>query len=399
MIRFLVLLFVGSLGLLAGCDDADEDMRARQASENEGVVRIAIVWDETLDGKFIEGVNLAISELNAGGGVLGRMVETVHYSDHHASDDKNIRGVEIGRSIAKDPQIVAVIGHSDVLTAIPASIIYEEFGILYINPTITDRSLNEHGFKYTFSTIPNNELVGNQIATQAFSRGFRRIGVLNSRSDQAFEITDAFVKQAAALGMEIVSRRSFFDQQENFRDVIAGFGFSGFDALFLAASSENTRAIVTQSMEMNFRTPTLLGSIEDPLLLQKDLGGKTPLLIMPILFDPYVKSPRTSGFLSVFQDTYKSLPDGFSAQGYDAVKMLAAAMTKAGSSVPLSVGTIIRYTLSWQGITGRHSFTQAGNVYAKTLDFATLRDGEIEFFSAEGGVLNLNATSDQAEAK
>lgn len=386
-----------SLFLLASCDDADEDLRAKRASEGNGVIRIAVVWDETREGRFVEGIDLALKELNADGGILGRPVETVRYSDHHASDDGNIRGVEIGRSISKDAEVVAVVGHSDVLTAIPASIIYEEFGILYINPTITDRSLNEHGFKYTFSTIPNNQLIGNQIATQAFSRGFRRIGVLNSRSDQAFEITDAFAKQAAALGMEIVSRRSFFDQQENFRDVIAGFGFSGFDALFLAASPENTRGIISQSMEMNFRTPFLLGNIEDPLKLENDLGDETPLLIMPILFDPYVRNARTAGFLDAFQNAYQTLPDGYAAQGYDAIKMLSAAVEKAGSSVPLSVGTIIRYTLSWQGVTGRHSFTQAGNVYAKTLDFSTVRNGEVEFFSAEGGVLNLNIEKEGAE--
>lgn len=388
--RWVVALMLLAF-LPTACDDIDEDRRAARAAQGEGPIRVALVWGGAERGLFQEGANLALERVNKDKGILGRPIELVPFSDALEDEEGSALGVAIGRTIAKDPDIVAIIGHSDTATALSASITYEQNGILFLNPAVTDRSLNEHGFQYIFSTIPDNELIGTQIATQAFSRGYRRIGILNSRSDEAFETTEAFAKQAAALGMVIVSRQSFFDQRENFRDIIAGFGYSGFDALFLAAGPANTRAIIRQGMEMNFRMPFLLATLADPLALKRDLGDETSLVIMPILFNPYVKQWQTRRFLRDFKGQYGKAPDGWSAQGYDAVMMLTEAMEKAGSTVPLSVATIIRYTLSWQGITGRHSFDQAGSIYAKTLDFATLNEGMVQFHSAEGGTHTYEA--------
>jgi len=371
--------------LLAACEEADENIRAALASQELGPVRVALVWDDNREDHFRKGAELAQDQINGREGISGRPLEFVAMDE--ASGDLNPRtGVMIGRAIAADPEIVAVIGHSDSKTAISASIIYEEAGILLINPAVTDRSLNEHGFSYVFSTIPDNELIGTQVATEAFSLGYRRIAVLNSRADEAFETTKAFAKQAAALGMTIVNQQSFFDQRQNFRDIIASFGYSGFDALFLAARPESMEAIIRQSMEMNLRTPVILGSMVSPSTLRDALGNETSRITMPILFNPWVDDWRTKRFLREFEEKFEMSPDGWAAQGYDSVMMLADSMRDARSTVPLSVATFIRYTLSWQGITGRHSFDRSGSVYTKTLDFATLENGTIRFLSAEGDV-------------
>ncbi|WPL11256.1 MULTISPECIES: ABC transporter substrate-binding protein [Thiorhodovibrio] len=380
----LLLFFIGLL--LIGCGKVSENQRVARAALGEGPIQIALVWDSTREDDFIKGATLALERINAAGGILDRPLAFVDFDDAIVDGDGGSRGVEVGRSVRDNPDIVAVIGHSNTATAIAASIIYEQAGILFINPAVTDRSLTEHSFQYVFSTVPDNELIGAQIATQAFSLGYRRIGILNSRNDESFEIAKAFAKQAAALGLDIVSRQSFFDQRENFREIIAGFGYAGFDALFLAAGNANTEDIVKQGIEMNFRIPFLLGSMNDPLALHRELGEETPPLIIPILFNPYADNWRTRQFIRQFNERYDIDPDGWAAQGYDTVTMLAEAMKKAKSTVPFSVATIIRYTLSWQGITGRHSFDQDGSIYAKTLDFAHLEEGQIQFHSAEGGV-------------
>lgn len=382
------VLWSGLCLLLVGCDEAGTDRRAQQAAgESDQSIKVGLVWDFDRKDGFLQGARLATAKINEAGGVLGRQLELIEFDDGFPrGGDGNSRGVDIGREISKNPEIVSVIGHSDAATAVSASIIYEQKGILFINPGIADRSLNDHGFKYVFSTIPNNVQIGTQLATQAFSLGHRRVGILSSRSDDSFEIVEAFAKQAATLGISIVSRQSFFGQRTNFRDILAGFGSASFDALFVAADTGATRSIITQGLEMNLRSPFLLGGLNDPLALKEGLGDKTTLITTPILFNPYTDGWESRRFKREFREAFEVEPDGWAAQGYDAVRMIAHGMKKAKGIVPLSVATIIRYTLSWQGITGRHSFDLSGAIYSKALDFATLEEGLVQFHSAEGGV-------------
>ncbi|NJL72143.1 MAG: ABC transporter substrate-binding protein [Candidatus Competibacteraceae bacterium] len=289
--------------------------------------------------------------------------------------------------------MVAVVGHASAATAVPASITYEDRGILFINPAVTDPSLNKHGFRYVFTTIPNNEQFGQQMATFGFGLGYRRVAILNSREDWADQTTKAFTQDAITLGMTVVVRRSFFANRENFRDIIADLGAFQFDALFLAADEVTSATIVRQSMEMNLSTPLLLAELIDILAFREEVGVETPHVTVPVLFNPLIDRRQVGAFRAGFKDRFGGEPDGWAAQGYDAIQMLAQAMAQANSPVPLSIATILRYTLSWQGITGRHSFNRGGAIYTKALEFATLEKGKIEFHSADGGVVEYQEPS------
>jgi len=97
------------------------------------------------------GVELAVAELNASGGVLGQKV-VVDLADDYCDAEQ---GLAAARKLVADG-VVVVIGHLCSGTAIPVSLFYEEAGIplitLAANPLLTDR-----GLRFTFRSSPPDD--------------------------------------------------------------------------------------------------------------------------------------------------------------------------------------------------------------------------------------------------
>jgi len=424
---FLAALCLAAFALSA-CDEVDSNTRASNAAASYGDIEIALVWDEGQRGMLVEGASLAQEEINRQGILPFKRVKglaegleigppfvsilkskdeiplegtrRIRFLQRSAPADAaspRVAARDLVRELSSHPNLVAVIGHVDARTAIPASVKYEEQGILYINPAITEPALNDHGFLFTFTTIPDNELIAKQIATFAFAGGHRRLGILNARTDSAVAMANAFDSHAVTLGMTVVAKRSFFGGRDNYRDLLADFGAQPLDALFLAAEQSAAAAIIRQSMEMNLNTPFLVGNLVDVVSLRRQVGCETPHITAPTLFNPFSDRWQIRKFRHAFIEQFEKEPDPWAAQGYDAVKMLAEAMTRADSTVPLSVATILRFTLSWNGITGRHSFDRAGSIYTKQVEFSTLEEGGIVYYSPAGGATPHPETEEERE--
>lgn len=365
---------------LVGCGPKPADERVRLASEGKGDLVVGVVWDD--DAGLRRGASLARDEINAKGGVLGRTLRLAEAAD-------TADGLGVARRFAADPAVIAVIGHTAPDSALPASITYEHAGILYINPGVPLRQINQHQFRTVFSTIPDEDQISRDLATFAATSGYRRIGVINSRDEWADQAARSVVKHAATLGTVIVTRRSFDPRRENFRELLADLGASPFDALVVAADERAATLLVRQCMEMNIGAPLLLASLLDVHAFRAAVGDGTPLVAIPVLFNPYEDRPQVRGFAEAFRARSGRTPDQWAAQGYDAVRILAVAMEQARSAVPLSVATTLRHTLSWRGVTGRHSFDRGGSVYTKVAEFVTLKAGRIDHHAYEGGVTQI----------
>ena len=380
---FLALI---GLALLVACDDVDRDSRAERAAAGHDPIRVGLIWGDGPRGDFTAGAELAVAEINDGGGVLGRPLELVPVDATSSLYSPRKMSRNIARNLVADETVLAVIGHGTLQSALVASVVYEEQGVLFINPVVRAGGLNKHGFDFVFTTVPDNHKIGKQTAIFAFGLGYDRIAILSARSDNANEMATSFANQAASLGMQIVSQISFFPGRDNFRDILADLGAKQFDAVFLAADDETSRKIVRQSIEMNLKAPFLIGNYADILELKAAFGDRSPFLVVPLMFNAYADRGDVRAFRQAYRARFGQDADGWAALGYDAIAMLAAAMEQAKTTVPLSVASLLRYSFSWNGLTGRHSFDREGSIYTKVLDFASLENGQIRFYSPETGV-------------
>ncbi len=377
------LAVAGAVAALAGCEDPNRPARrAVLANQSDRPVRIGIVWGNDYPGRFVEGAEFARDEINEAGGIAGRPIE-FRYADATLGDaDPFDVAYRAAHQIVSDESVFAVIGHNYSATAIPASIIYEEHGVLFLATASFQTILTRHGFNYVFRTAPTSEMVAKQLAIFAFESGYRDLVIMYTRQPWAEEIAGFFDKAAITLGLKVTKTRSFFAQRDSYRDLLADIGSSRFDAILLVGDAEVMARVISQSLEMQIETAFILGNTVDLNEIGDAVGDQTGQIAMPLLFNHYSQRPGVPEFSARFETRFGARPGGWAAQGYDAIRLLAAAAADAGSTAPLSVASVLRYTLSWRGITGRHSFDRIGDAYTKILDIEVLEAGEHSILEA-----------------
>jgi branched-chain amino acid transport system substrate-binding protein len=343
----------------------------------KSAIALGLVWSGDSEGLLTQGVQLARDEINRDGGVLGHQINLVEREIDPARENPRVEAVEIARGLCQHGDLLAIIGHHSAEEAIPAAVTYDEYGKIFINPRVTRRTLNDCGFQRTFTTVPSDRTIAEQIATFAFGLGYRRFIVLRSREDFAQDVTIAFADQVARLGMTIVDEQSFTARHTNFADVVADLGAKQFDAILIVARTNQTAALIRQSYAVRLEVPFLIGGFAPVTTLIEKIGkGKTPISV-PILFNPQSSFGPAIEFRRNFMARYGVEPDDWAAQGYDAVRLLQAAIKTADSIDASSVATLMRYAMSWKGLTGRYSFDRAGRIYTKQLKFATIDQGAV----------------------
>ncbi|HHC25515.1 MAG TPA: hypothetical protein ENK58_08935, partial [Desulfobacterales bacterium] len=207
------ILFISVLFVLS-CESDPVSERAKMAAdsdESKGDIVIGIVASSDLPGLFFEGVRMAIQELNQERGVQGRKLSPIFYDD----EGLPAKALEISEKLAKNPDVVAVVGHLHGKTAIPASITYERNGIIFISPGAMDPALTQYGGIFTFRNISSSEKSGRELAKFAYHKEYHKILVLYDRDSPGRRLAEIFAKSADDLGLEIVAVKSYFDWQDD----------------------------------------------------------------------------------------------------------------------------------------------------------------------------------------
>ena len=136
-------------------------------------VHVVVPWPRDGRISLIEGVTLALEELNASASPLaGRL--NVEFIDEPIVDRDPGR---VSRRSAADGTVMVVIGHEQSEAAIASAVTYEGKGILYLSPKASLSRLTEHGFQYTFRLVPADPDFAEALANFSARQGWNRIGV------------------------------------------------------------------------------------------------------------------------------------------------------------------------------------------------------------------------------
>lgn len=375
---FFILMSVFTLFLWSCQSSTMTQQRAALAAKATGDIVIGIVDTKRQPNLYHEGVHLAIEELNHQGGVLGRKLRPIYKDD---AGDAQI-GREIAQDFARDPNVVAVIGHRWSSVAIPTSIIYEANGIVFISPGSTHPDLTRADDKFVFRNIPSDRDTGEEIAQFTQRQGYQKIALIYDRDSYGKRLADIFHKHINNLeGCEIVSKNSYSAWEKDFRFTIANLVQKAeFDVVFVAAGGAVSGSnLIRQMRKMGVNTPIIASDILDSPRLIHIAGKAAEGVILPTVFDPKHPSSITRAFVRKFKTQYSVPPDTWAAQGYDAVKVLAAAIEKSESTVPITVSTTLRFMDKWEGVTGSYVFSASGDIIEKNIYFKRFENGEFQF--------------------
>jgi branched-chain amino acid transport system substrate-binding protein len=352
-----------------------EKVRAERAEKAKGDIVIAMVWSQPSGATlFDEGVMMAVEEINAQGGIFGRKMRMEIHSAVPEEEEQ-----EVARTIAADPNVVAVIGHPISDTAIPVSVTYQKTGLLFISAGATSPRLTSHGFPYVFRNIPSDIETGRALAQFSVAKGFAKMIVIDDEREYGKTLANIFVENAARAGIEIRLRKSYYPWQTDFSFMIDDIKDRGGDAIFLGGELPQAAEVIKQARAMGVKIPFIGGDGLDQPVLWEVAGSAAEGTIVSAVFDPYDSDPNTKIFAKNFQARYGVVPDTWAALGYDAVCVLDEAFRRAKSTVPLVVASFLRFIEDRHSVMGRYSFTRNGDITGKSFFFKVVRNRKFEY--------------------
>jgi len=386
--RIGAVLMIAALASIGGCRRSGSPAaeRAARAARGTGDIVVGVAWPWAARGevRYAEGLDMAVAEITAAGGVLGRRLVLRKEDDRESVDE----GELVAQRLASDPGVAAVIGHLQSYVSVPASAIYDPSGLLMIAPTATDPELTARGYSRVFRATFTDAEVGRQMAEYAARRGYGRIGIYYIRSDYGRDLANAFEERANDLGIMIPVRQSYEPNDasgsESFGPALRGWSELGLDAIFLAGEVPSAARAIVAARKAGVTVPVIGGDAMSSGELISVAGRAAEGTVVATAFHADEPRPEVRRFATAFRQRYGVAPDAGSALGYDVVRLLAAAIERAGTALPDSVAGALRSLRDWKGVTGSFTFDSAGNLVGRSIAKMVVRDGAFEYLPDNG---------------
>ncbi len=323
----------------------------------------------------LNGARLAVDELNAAGGVLGRPVELV------VEDNRSVAGesaTAAKKLIARD-HVAVLIGECSSGRTLEAAPVAQAAGIPLITPAATSPKVTQVG-DAIFRVCFIDPFQGDVIA--AFAR--RRLGVkraallVEAGAPYSVGLAEYFAKTFTALGGEIVATQKYNGADTDFRAQLTAIRAAQPDAIFLPGYYVAAGLVAQQAKQLGLHA-TLLGGdgFEAPQLLE--IGGAA---LEGTYYSTHFATENTGeasrAFVAAYRARHGTAPNGLAALTYDAVRLAADAMARAGTTEPAKLRAALAATRDYPGVTGRTTINAARDA-DKEAAIITVKDGRLTF--------------------
>jgi branched-chain amino acid transport system substrate-binding protein len=375
----LGLLCVALLSAACGARDP-RDERVRRARDGSGDLVIAAAWPWELrkEIRYGEGMQMAVDEVNASGGIAGRHLRLARFDDRESIDHGRI----VAQQIADNPDVVAVIGHLQSYITVQAAGVYNQAGLVLVAPTATDPKLTQLGYPRVFRATFTDNSVGGHLAELVAAQQRRKVAIYYIRNEYGRNVANAFEERARQLGVAVQARNSYDPSEQaserTFDQVLTEWKPMDLDAIVLAGEVPSAAIFVAQARRKGIDVPIIGGDAMSSPALMAVAGAAAEGTTVASFFNPDEPRDEVVRFKAAFTAKYGAAPDAGSALGYDCVRLLAHAMKQAGSAVPEDVARALHALKDWGGVTGPFSFDEGGDA-AKPVIFSIVRGGRFEY--------------------
>lgn len=320
------------------------------------------------------GVKMAVDEINAAGGVLGKKVKLV------TEDDQSKQGEAgtVAKKLVSREKIVAMLGEVASGRSLEMAPVCQKAGVPMITHASTNPKVTETG-DYIFRICFIDPFQGTVMAKFALSRGWKKVAVMTDvKQDYSVGLSDFFKQYFTKNGGAIVSEQSYSSGDKDFKAQLTAIKGSAPDAIFVSGYYNEAGLIAVQEKELGLNAPLMGGDGWDSPSLVQVAGKAMEGNFFSNHFSAEDKSPVIQDFVKKYQGIYKNTPDAMAALGYDSAKVLAAALTKAGNTDGKAVRDAIAQTKDFQGVTGKITLDEKRNA-TKPAVILTIKDGKFVY--------------------
>jgi branched-chain amino acid transport system substrate-binding protein len=296
-----------------------------------------------------KGAELAVEEINARGGVLGKPLVLLSEDDRGEAAEA---ASAVSKLITRD-HVVALVGEQASSRTLAAAPIAQSYGVPLISPTSSNVEVTKKG-DFIFRACFIDPYQGRAVAS--FARDTLKAKtaaiLVDSKSDYSVGLAEAFREAFTSMGGRVVSEPKYAEGDSDFSAQLTAIRPERPDVLFVPGYYTDAGLIARQARSLDLKS-VLLGADgwDSPKLTE--IGGEA--IEGAYLSNHYSvddPSPRVRAFVQAFQSRFKEEPDSIAASTYDAVGMLADAISRAGSTEGRRVRDALAAVKDYPGVTG-----------------------------------------------
>ena len=324
-----------------------------------------------------KGLTLAIEEINAAGGALGRKLE-LFTEDNQTKPGESATAA---KKLISRNKVVALIGEVASGRSLEAAPIAQAAKIPMIAPAATNPKVTQTG-NYIFRVCFIDPFQGTVMAKFAQNDlKAKRVAILFSVSNAySVGLAKFFKETFVANGGLVVSEKNFSEGDKDFRAQLTAVKAANVDAIFVPSYYTEAALIARQARDLGLTVPLLGGDgwVADQLL---EIGGDALNgCYYSTHFSPENQDPVVQAFVKKFKARWgaNENPDAFAALGYDAAFVLVDAIKRAGTTDGPKLRDALAATKNFAGVTGVTNI-DANRDASKPAAIIAIKGGKLEF--------------------
>jgi branched-chain amino acid transport system substrate-binding protein len=347
---------------------------------------------------MVNGIKMAIAEV---GGKIGDQVLTYEdwddASPQRGNWDPAVEAQNADKAIA-DASVVAYIGTYNSGAAKISMPKLNSAGIVMVSPANTAPNLTKAGFGESnepavyrpsgkvnyFRVVPTDDVQGAVAADYAKELGAKKVFVLNDREVYGKGVAGVFEKRAKDIGLEVVGTDGIDSKASNYKSLVTKIKQAGADLVYFGGTTQTNagqlaKDIVAGGLKAKLIVPD--GCYEKAFIEAagaKALEGRAFITFGGV--DPKLLTGKGKDFYENYKKTYGGEPEGYAVYGYEAAKVVIAAMQRiqagGGAVTREAVLAEVAATKEFAGALGTWSFDANGDTTNRTMSVNTVKDGD-----------------------
>jgi len=332
--------------------------------------------DAVFGQQLRNGVDQALEDMNAKGGILGKKLKLALGDD--AADPK--QGVSVANRFVSDG-IKFVIGHFNSSVTMPATDIYDENEILDITPASTNPMITDRGFETIFRTCGRDDQQAEVAAKYLATLPNLKIAFLHDKTTYGKGLVDETRKDLLALGIADVLYEGVNKGEKDYSAVVSKLKASGATIVYWGGYHTEAGLIVRQMRDQGV-TATLMagdGIASDEYAAIGGPGIEGTLMTFP-------PDPRNRPEAAEVVARYRAKninPETYTLYSYAAVEVIKQAAEAAKTLDPVEVAKAIHSGMMFKTVIGDISYDKKGDVTRADYTIFVWRkgpDGKLSYY-------------------
>jgi branched-chain amino acid transport system substrate-binding protein len=324
-----------------------------------------------------EGIRLALDEINAKGGVLGKPVVVLTEDDRSQADEAKTAASKL----VNQDKVVALLGEISSSKSIAAAPVAQASKVPMVSPGSTNPKVTEIG-DYVFRVCFIDPFQGTAMADFAMNNlKAKRLAILYPvNSDYGVGLRDFFAAAVKKGGGEIVADVSYTEKSDvDFKSQLTKIKNANPDAIYVSGYYTEAGLIARQARELGLTCPLLGGDGWDSDQTTKIGGKAVDGCYFSNHYSPDEQRPEVQQFVANYKKKYNGkVPDAMAILGYDALKVLCDAIQRANSTDGPKIRDALAGTRNYPGACGPITIDENRNA-RKNIVILKIEGGQFKY--------------------